>query len=119
VLDQPRTTQRYRAAPDEEEQRLESRLLELVRAHPRYGYRRMTALLQREGWWINCKRVYRLWRRQGLRVPQKAMKKTAFGAQRQQLPAATGRAQGSRVDVGFYISSDAERPDTEMVFALG
>ena len=75
VLEQPRTTQRYRAAPDEEEQRLERRLLELVRAHPRYGYRRMTVLLQREGWRINRKRVYRLWRRQGLRVPQKARKK--------------------------------------------
>jgi putative transposase len=79
VLDQPRTTQRYRAAPDEEEKRLEIRLLELVRAHPRYGYRRMTALLQREGWRINRKRVHRLWRRQGLRVPQKARKKRRWG----------------------------------------
>ena len=57
-------TQRYGPAPDEEEKRLESRLLELVRAHSRYGYRRMTTLLQREGWRINRKRMYRLWRRQ-------------------------------------------------------
>jgi putative transposase len=79
VLDQPRTTQRYRTAPDEEEKRLESRLLELVRVHPRYGYRRMTVLLRREGWRINRKRVHRLWRRQGLRVPQKARKKRRLG----------------------------------------
>jgi putative transposase len=79
VLGQPRTTQRYGPSPDEEEKRLESRLLELVRAHPRYGYRRMTTLLRQEGWRINRKRVYRLWRRQGLRVPQKARKKRRLG----------------------------------------
>lgn len=79
VLDQPRTTQRYDPAPKEEEERLERRLLELVRSHPRYGYRRMTALLRREGWRINRKRVHRLWRRQGLRVPQKARKKRRLG----------------------------------------
>jgi putative transposase len=79
VLDQPRTTQRYGPALDEEEKRLESRLLELVRAHPRYGYRRMTSLLRQEGWRINRKRVYRLWRRLGLRVPQKARKKRRLG----------------------------------------
>jgi len=79
VLDQPRTTQRYRPAPNEEETCLESRLLELVRAHPRYGYRRMTVLLRREGWRINRKRVHRVWRQQGLRVPQKARKKRRLG----------------------------------------
>ena len=79
VLDQPRTTQRYRASLDEEEQRLTHRLLELVRAHPRFGYRRMTALLRREGWRINRKRVHRLWRSQGLRVPQKVRKKRRLG----------------------------------------
>jgi transposase InsO family protein len=79
ALDQPRTTQRYRPIPKDDEQRLESRLWELVRAHPRYGYRRMTALLRREGWRINRKRVYRVWRRQGLRVPQKIRKKRRLG----------------------------------------
>ena len=79
VLGQPRTTQRYRFQPDQEEQRLEKRLLELVRRHPRYGYRRMTVLLQREGWRINRKRVHRLWRRLGLRVPKKARKKRHLG----------------------------------------
>ena len=56
-----------------------SRLLELVRAHPRYGYRRMTSLLRQEGWRINRKRVYRLWRHLGLRVPQKVRKKRRLG----------------------------------------
>lgn len=79
ALDQPRTTQRYCPVPKGDEPRLESRLWELVRAHPRFGYRRMTALLRREGWRINRKRVYRVWRRQGLRVPQKTRKKRRLG----------------------------------------
>ena len=48
---------------------------ELARRHPRYGYRRIWALLRREGWRINRKRVYRLWRQEGLRVSRKARKK--------------------------------------------
>jgi len=55
------------------------RMLALVRAHPRYGYRRIWALLRREGFGVNRKRVYRLWRREGLRVPQKARKKRHLG----------------------------------------
>jgi transposase InsO family protein len=54
-------------------------MLELVREHPRYGYRRIGALLRREGWRANRKRVYRLWRREGLKVPQKRRKKRHLG----------------------------------------
>lgn len=56
-----------------------ARMLALVRAHPRYGYRRIWALLRREGWPVNRKRVHRLWRREGLKVPQKARKKRHLG----------------------------------------
>jgi putative transposase len=72
-------TQRYRAVESDEEKRLLERILELVRAHPRYGYRRITALLRREAWKVNDKRVYRLWQREGLKVPQKARKKRRLG----------------------------------------
>jgi transposase InsO family protein len=48
---------------------------ELVREHPRYGYRRMWALLRGEGWRVNRKRIWRLWRREGFKVPQKQRKK--------------------------------------------
>ena len=41
----------------------------------RYGYRRITALLQREDWRVNVKRVQRIWRREGLRVPHKQPKR--------------------------------------------
>jgi transposase InsO family protein len=54
-------------------------MLELVRTHPRFGYRRIGALLRREGWRVNRKRVYRLWRQQGLKVPRKQHKKRRLG----------------------------------------
>lgn len=79
VLGQPRQTQRYRPRIKEQERRLVERMLALVRAHPRYGYRRIWALLKREGWKVNRKRVHRLWRREGLKVPQKARKKRYLG----------------------------------------
>jgi putative transposase len=78
-LGQPRATQRYRPLPREFERRLVGRMLELVREHPRYGYRRIWALLRREGWRVNRKRIHRLWRREGLKVPQKQRKKRHLG----------------------------------------
>lgn len=56
-----------------------ARMHELVREHPRYGYRRITALLRREGWHVNRKRIYRLWRQEGLKVPQKQRKRRHLG----------------------------------------
>ncbi len=79
VLGQSRSTQRYAACEDEEERRLLERMLELVGEHPRYGYRFITALLRREGWSVNRKRVYRLWRQEGLQVPKKQRKKRRLG----------------------------------------
>ncbi len=48
-----------------------SRIVELEETYGRYDYRRITALLQREGWKVNHKRVERIWRREGLKVPRK------------------------------------------------
>jgi transposase InsO family protein len=79
VLGQPRQTQRYRPRIKGQERRLVERMLALVREHPRYGYRRIWALLRREGFRVNRKRIYRLWRREGLKVPQKARKKRHLG----------------------------------------
>jgi transposase InsO family protein len=55
-------------------------MLDLVRLHPRYGYRRIWALLRREGWQVNRKRIHRLWRREGLKVPLKAHKRRRLGS---------------------------------------
>jgi putative transposase len=62
-----------------EEQNLVKRMHELVRQHPRYGYRFITAKLRQEGWRVNFKRIYRLWRREGFKVPRKTRKKRRLG----------------------------------------
>jgi putative transposase len=80
VLRQARSTQRQKPKAKEQEGRLVRRMLELVGRRPRYGYRRIWALLRREGWRVNRKRVYRVWRQQGLKVPKKQRKKRRLGS---------------------------------------
>ncbi len=79
ALDQPRSTQRYETKPRTDEAALCRRLRELVRRRPRFGYRRLTALLRREGWVVNRKRVHRLCRREGLKVRRITRKRRAIG----------------------------------------
>ena len=62
------------------EARLVERLKRLCREHPRYGYRRMTALFRREGWRVNRKRIQRLMRSEGLKVVMKAKKRRRLGS---------------------------------------
>jgi putative transposase len=50
-------------------------MVRLATQYGRYGYRRVTRLLRREGWQVNHKRIERLWRREGLKVPQKQPKR--------------------------------------------
>jgi len=50
-------------------------MVRLSQENPRYGYRRVWALLRREGWPVNKKRVHRLWRQEGLKVPERQRKK--------------------------------------------
>ena len=80
VIGQPRSTQRYVATKREKDQPLVKRMLELVGQHPRYGYRRIWALLRTEGFRVNRKRVHRLWRKEGLKVPKKQRKKRRLGS---------------------------------------
>lgn len=79
AIEQPRSTQRYEPKPREQDAALVERMHELVRAHPRYGYRRVWAMLRVDGWRVNRKRVYRLWRREGFKVPRKQRKKRRLG----------------------------------------
>ena len=52
-----------------------SRITELAIQYGRYGYRRITAMLRQEGWQVNHKRVERIWRKEGLKVPKKQPKR--------------------------------------------
>lgn len=82
ALSQPRSSQRYESKPRDEEEALVKRMRELAGQRPRFGYRRIAALLRREGWPASATRVLRLWRREGLKVPQKRRKKRAIGGSR-------------------------------------
>jgi len=79
VLGQPRRTQRYVARQDDDEPALVRHMLALVARHPRFGYRRIWALLKLEGWHVNKKRIWRLWRQEGLKVPQNKHKRRSLG----------------------------------------
>ena len=74
-LGQPRSTQRHRRVVPDDEDALTSDIVRLARRYGRYGYRRVTALLRVEGWRVNHKRVERIWRREGLKVPAKQPKR--------------------------------------------
>jgi len=75
VLRQTRATQRYVSHVGSEEEKLVNRIAELATQYGRYGYRRITALLRQEGWQVNHKHVERIWRSEGLKVPQKQPKR--------------------------------------------
>ena len=75
VLGQCRSTQRRPPAVPDDEPRLVERMVELAREYGRYGYRRVAALLRAEGFAVNHKRVERLWRREGLKVPARQPKR--------------------------------------------
>jgi len=69
VLDQHRSTQRKVPGAADDEAALTTAIIDWARQYGRYGYRRVTALLRAEGWACNHKRVERIWRREGLKVP--------------------------------------------------
>ena len=75
VLEQPRSVQRREPLVPSDEPRLVRRMVELASEYGRYGYRRVTAMLRSEGFWVNHKRVERLWRQEGLKVPQRQPKR--------------------------------------------
>ena len=80
VVGQPRATQRYRArSKSHAHLRLVKEIHELAKRFPRYGYRRIRAMLQRDGWDVSLGRVLRIWRGEGLRVPQKRRKRRRLG----------------------------------------
>jgi helix-turn-helix protein len=84
VLGQRRSSQRYvRQAPGDEAA-LAAAIVALASEFGRYGYRRMSALLNRagwrDGWLVNHKRVERIWRREGLKVPKRQPKRDRRGS---------------------------------------
>ena len=75
MIGQPRSTQRRQGFKRDDEDALTKDIIELASEYGRYGYRRITALLRDKGWHVNHKRVMRIWRREGLKVPMKQPKR--------------------------------------------
>ncbi|MGB6389131.1 MAG: IS3 family transposase [Methyloceanibacter sp.] len=75
ALGQHRSTQRKVPRGPEDEERLTADIIELAGLYGRYGYRKIAALLRNAGWLVNNKRVERIWRREGLKVPAKQPKR--------------------------------------------
>lgn len=71
VLQQRRGTQRYRPFARSDKAVVEARVVELALAYGRYGYRTITGLMRNEGFCVNAKRIERIWRREGLKVPRR------------------------------------------------
>ena len=79
IVGQHRSTQRHRAGVASDDQALRGELREISGKRPRWGYRRAHQLLLEQGWRLNRKRTQRLWREEGLRVPQRRRKRQRLG----------------------------------------
>jgi putative transposase len=79
LMDRPRSTIRYQARRAADEPKLVREIKRLARRHPRFGYRRVHALLVRRGWTVNIKRVRRLWGELGLKRPVRLRKARKLG----------------------------------------
>ena len=86
VLCQGRSSQRYCTVADRRNE-LRIRLRDMAAARPNWGYRRLYALLRREGWQVNHKLVYRLYREEGLGLRRRRPRRRVSAARRQKLPA--------------------------------
>lgn len=71
ALEQPRSAQRYHEREANDEEMLTEQIITLASQYRRYGYRRITAMLQMLGWQVNHERVERIWGQAGLKVPKK------------------------------------------------
>jgi putative transposase len=79
IMGRSRSTLRYRRRPPADEPTLVREIKRLARRHPRFGYRRVHALLVKRGWSVNLKRVRRLWLELGLKRPLRLRKPRKLG----------------------------------------
>ncbi len=114
IVGQHRSTQRYLPRPAEDDQALRRKLREIGSTHKRWGYRRAHGHLVNEcGWRVNRKRVQRVWREEGLRVPAKAKKRRRAGQSSADLPS-TAEHPGHVWALDFC--HDATEAGTELRF---
>jgi putative transposase len=109
VTGQNRSTQRHQAAdatPADPDAALRSRLREYAKAHPRWGFRRAYHDARGEGWVVNHKKIQRLWREEGLRVPQRRRRKRLGSTTAPDTPKADAPNRVWAVDFQFDATTD-------------
>lgn len=79
LVSQQRSTERYEHRRLDDDAALRGALRKISKDRPRWGYRRAHWQLGQDGWALNCKRVQRVWREEGLRVPPKKRKRRRLG----------------------------------------
>ena len=99
LLGQWRGTQRYEPMHRLDEDELTQAIIALAANYGRYGYRRITALLRRAGWQVGKDRVQRIWRREGLKVPQKTQAAKTTVAERRFLYTTEAGAAQPRMEL--------------------
>lgn len=110
VAGQHRSTQRKQPRPPrDEDQRFASRLREIAKEHPRWGWKTAHEILLREGWTINRKRTRRIWRQEGLRRPVRARKRRRVSNGQAARLRATKPNEVWAVDFQFDETSDRRR----------
>jgi len=80
VIGQPRMTQRYKTKQPNKDKALTAAIKKLANKHKRYGYRMITAKLKQDNWFVNHKRVQRIWQKESLQVPYRRKFKKATGS---------------------------------------
>ena len=107
VLGQSRSSQRYRARSVDRDAKLTDRLHQLVLEHPGRGYRLTWGTLVQEGWKVNVKKVYRLWRKEGFRVPRRKIKRRGLGGSNCSVKRLKAERMNHVWSVDFIFDSDA------------
>ena len=115
IAGQHRSTQRHRPRRADRDEGLRVRLRELSREHPRWGYRRAWASLRGEGWELNRKKVQRLWREEGLRVPRRRRKRQRLGI----LTVPAERLRAERPDHVWALDFQFDAPAATTAIAKG
>lgn len=94
---------------------LSTRMSQLAERHPRYGYRRVWALLRSEGWLVNRKRIERLWRLEGHRVPPRS----AVTSGAAQVSEAGAREGGGMTTLALSVAPPRERTGARLAYQVG
>jgi len=110
VVGQHRSAQRRPRRPAADvEVKLRSRLREIAREHPRWGWKTAYSIVRREGWKVNRKRIQRLWREEGLKRPQFCRKRRRLGPTLTERMRASAPNQVWAIDFQFDETSDGHR----------